>query len=132
MKYSMNTIRILFAFFLFVLTGQVPASAQDSTSLNILSSQKRPAPEFDHDLHIGSLGDTECGKCHHVFDEDKNTLTYSEGEESACTDCHQSEPTNGSLSLKDASHASCTDCHRKTKKEKRASGPTTCGECHKK
>jgi len=100
--------------------------------LAIFSKENRPAAVFDHKLHEDVLGNTGCAKCHHVLDTAQNKLIYSEGEETACYECHSSEPKNEILSLREANHTSCTGCHRVLKKEKKLAGPTTCGECHKK
>ena len=73
-------------------------------------------------------------KCHHVLDTEQNKLVYSEGEETACYECHSLEQSESDdlLPIREANHASCTVCHREMKKEKKIAGPTTCGECHKK
>lgn len=94
--------------------------------------KNRPAPVFDHTLHEEALDDPGCGACHHVLDEQTQKLVYSEGEESACSECHFEKAEDGLLALREANHASCTACHRKMIKSKLKSGPTTCGECHPK
>lgn len=42
-----------------------------------------------------------------------------------CKTCHEGAPAKMTLG-KDKAHALCKDCHAKT------SGPTKCGDCHKK
>ena len=98
----------------------------------MFSNHKRPVVKFDHSLHEDVTGETGCAKCHHVFDEKQNKLVYAEGEEAVCSECHFSEKEKDVLALREASHTSCTGCHRTLKKNKKPSGPTTCGECHKK
>ena len=94
---------------------------------------KRPSVEFPHMMHEDSLGDQGCGLCHHIFDQEKGTLVYSEGDEQACADCHGLKKEGKALALREAFHKSCTGCHRQMKKSgPEKTGPTTCGECHQK
>lgn len=49
------------------------------------------------------------------------------GQVAACKDCH-GDKAPGKLALgKDAAHKLCKSCH-----EAKKTGPTKCGECHKK
>ncbi len=103
-----------------------------ASSLSIFSNANRPLPEFDHDLHKDSLGEEGCAKCHHVLDEESDELVYSEGEETPCYDCHMEKEDDDIPAMREASHDNCTKCHRELKKERIDTGPTSCGECHKK
>ncbi len=104
----------------------------ESSSFSIFETPKRVVPDFDHELHKESLGKDSCATCHHVFDTEENKLIYSEDEEAACAECHFEKKQDNTMALKQASHESCTVCHRQMKKVKKTTGPTTCGECHKK
>ncbi len=137
MKYKMYTLGILLVCFVFISAGIAPVLAQDEDvsdpiAYTLFSNQKRPSPEFDHTLHEDSLGDDGCAKCHHILNEETKILIYSEGEEAACSECHTAQLDGDILALKEANHASCNKCHRQMKKQKKTTGPTTCGECHKK
>jgi|APSaa5957512622_1039677.scaffolds.fasta_scaffold138116_2 hypothetical protein len=134
MKYKILFPGILVLCLFAVIVSQPVAQEEilEPEQLKLFSNQKRPVPEFDHDLHKDGLGETGCAKCHHVLDTEQNKLVYSEGEETACTECHSSEESDDLLAIREASHANCTACHRAMKKEKKTAGPTTCGECHKK
>ena len=129
MKSILSQLIILISAVMVLLLIDLSAVAQDQA---VDSTRRRPIPEFDHTLHEEAYEETGCGVCHHVFDEDKNVLVYSEGEESYCSDCHMEKAQGNILALREANHASCTVCHRKLKKTKKPAGPTTCGECHKK
>jgi hypothetical protein len=141
MKHNIFIPGIILLIFAAIFIGQTSLWAKSddikSSSLAIFSNEKRPSPQFDHDLHEDSLGETGCAKCHHVLDEDSNKLIYSDGDEAACIECHtdaspdDTDPDD-TTALREASHASCTDCHRVMKSQKKVTGPITCGECHKK
>jgi len=135
MKHNILITGILLLCLAAIFLGNTSLLAEDNNPASakraFFSNQKRPVPSFDHDLHEESLGDTGCAMCHHVLDEDKDELVYSEGEETSCTECHFSESSEDVLALKEANHGSCTVCHRNLIKEKKKAGPTTCGECHK-
>ncbi len=136
MKHNIFIPGIILFVFAAILIGQTSLLAQEddtkASTLAIFSNEKRPAPEFDHELHEDSLGETNCAKCHHVLDEDSKKLIYSEGEEAACAECHTNTSSDDTTALREANHASCTNCHRVMKKQKKTAGPITCGECHKK
>ena len=136
MKHTISIAGILILCIISICILQSPLMAQqenkDASQSTIFSNQKRPIPPFDHDLHEEAFGDSGCAKCHHIQDEASGKLVYSEGDESACAECHAAEPAEDILAIREASHASCTGCHRTLIKEKKAAGPTTCGECHKK
>jgi hypothetical protein len=111
--------------------------AQEETYLlehkDVFVQMERPAVLFSHTLHEDSLAAHGCGVCHHVFDEQKKQLVYMEDEEQECKSCHEFKRDGKILALREAFHKSCTGCHRKMKKSDiEKSGPTTCGECHKK
>ena len=140
MKNQLKIIKLLLPIILIAFSVLVLFSpglfAEDkekgSNSLSIFSNTNRPLPDFDHELHEDALEDGGCAKCHHVLDEDTDELVYSEGEETACSDCHFEQAEDDLLAMREANHAICTRCHRDLKKEKKKAGPTSCGECHKK
>ncbi len=100
---------------------------------DVFGTLKRSAVEFPHNLHMEVFAEEECGVCHHSYDETSGSLTYEAGDEISCKECHAMEKKGNIPALREAYHGSCTVCHRNTIKEKAGkSGPTTCGECHKK
>ena len=108
----------------------------------VFTSRSRPAVEFPHMQHIDA--EIECSDCHHRFQGGENVVDEGELEEDAegikCSSCHKSEagfrfkpdldPTK--RTLQQAYHRMCTGCHRQVSKDKKQSGPVTCGECHPK
>jgi hypothetical protein len=122
---------------LIVAVGRNDSVAQeDSYDLahwDIFGKLRRPPVYFAHDLHSDTLADKGCGVCHHVADQDTGRLIYREGEELTCKECHAAQNPAGQIALREAYHGSCTACHRTLiKKNNKKTGPTTCGECHKK
>ena len=123
-------------FVLFVIIGKPLRAQEDTLTIgheDIFGKLKRPAVNFPHDIHMDAFADQDCGVCHHSYDEASGSLTYETGNEGYCKDCHTAEQDGNMPALREAFHGSCTVCHRKTIKAKAdKSGPTTCGECHKK
>jgi len=113
-----------------------PCHAQEDTYLfektDVFGKLTRAPVPFDHAAHAEALEDPGCGACHHVYDEDAGALEYVEGEETGCAECHGAKKQGSTPSLRQAFHGNCTGCHREMSKEHRATGPVTCGECHKK
>ena len=87
---------------------------------------------FQHKKHEEKLKDQGCGICHHIGDDKQQKSIPTEDETVSCMDCHQVKKTGHIRALRQAYHGSCNKCHRKMKKEGKTTGPTTCGECHKK
>jgi hypothetical protein len=87
---------------------------------------KPPVP-FSHEKHA----EFDCTTCHHTWD--------GESDIQKCTDsgCHDSleyktrENKDDIALVEIAYHEMCyKGCHRDLKKEKKATGPTSCGKCH--
>jgi Class III cytochrome C family len=98
---------------------------------DIFGILRRPAVEFQHDVHIDALEDNGCGACHHAPDAGTGKLVYVEDEEGSCSECHGAKEQENVPALREAFHGSCTGCHRQMGKAEDAfKGPTTCGECH--
>lgn len=77
---------------------------------------------FVHDEHNARAGLTDCGICHHVYEDGQRVKgALSVGQE--CSDCHR--PQDQSLRLKYAYHTLCISCHME-----RNQGALTCRECH--
>ena len=79
--------------------------------------------------------DTNCGACHHNFDEKAQKTTYIKGEEANCRYCHKEEttelfPTVQTRSMKMASHFACINCHQKLVSASKKAGPVQCAGCH--
>jgi hypothetical protein len=99
---------------------------------DIFGKLRRPAIDFNHEIHADTLDEQGCGVCHHAPDPDTGKLIYIEDEEVSCSECHGAAKKDGAPALREAYHGSCTLCHRKIAKKANASrGPTTCGECHR-
>ena len=108
----------------------------------VFASRSRPAVEFPHMQHIDA--EIECSDCHHRFKGGENVVDEGELEEDAegikCSSCHKSEAgfrfkpdlDTTKRNLQQAYHRMCTGCHRQVSKDKKKSGPVTCGECHPK
>lgn len=108
----------------------------------VFISRSRPAVEFPHIQHIDA--EMECSDCHHRFKGGENVVDEGELEEDAegikCSSCHKSEAgfrfkpdlDTTKRNLQQAYHRMCTGCHRQVSKDKKKSGPVTCGECHPK
>jgi hypothetical protein len=91
---------------------------------------KLGAVTFDHENHAGTLG-IECATCHHPSQPQMPQTS----ENQACRDCHAMSVTPPmKTSLQAAFHdrkgatGTCIDCH----KQKGASAPVKCLECHEK
>jgi len=107
---------------------------------SVFTNPSRPPVEFPHMQHIDAGMD--CSDCHHRFKDGENIVDEAELEEGApgikCAACHKNEtgfrfkpdldPTT--LTLRQAYHRMCIGCHRKLIREKKQSGPVTCGDCH--
>jgi c(7)-type cytochrome triheme protein len=109
---------------------------------SVFTDRSRPPVAFPHIQHIDA--EIECSDCHHRFKGGENIVDEAELEEDAegikCSSCHKNEtgfrfkpdldPTK--RNLQQAYHRMCTGCHRQVSKDKKQSGPVTCGECHPK
>ncbi len=99
---------------------------------DIFGKLRREPVVFPHHLHEEALDVEGCGICHHAPDKQTGRLVYIEDEELSCMECHGEREEGIISALREAYHGSCTPCHRTRQKEKnKKSGPTTCGECHK-
>lgn len=75
---------------------------------------KRGAVDFPHHMHQERLAD--CETCHDLFPKSPGAI--------------QEMKTSGSLKKKQVMNSKCISCHKRLKKEKEASGPVKCGQCH--
>lgn len=89
-------------------------------TLKTFGDLERPPVSFMHDRHTRALEklNQDCSTCHPSKDE---RLSPKFG---------RLEDTTKNAVM-DVYHNGCIDCHKQTKAEKRASGPVTCGGCHK-
>ena len=123
-----------------ILTGALsrtaPMAQEDEYTLadtDVFGKLRRPPVIFSHVIHTDNLADAGCGTCHHSPDSKTGKLVYIEGEELSCRECHELQKKNHEPALREAFHSSCTGCHRDMiKSDRRKTGPTTCGGCHKK
>ena len=73
---------------------------------------------------------TNCGVCHHKYDQKNEKTEYIKGEEETCRYCHQPVKTKEAQSLKTASHSACINCHQQKIGGSQKAGPVNCGGCH--
>lgn len=108
--------------------------------------EKVPAPawrpiDFDRSLHYRHIKfpeirfepqryNTNCGACHHVYDEKLQKTVYKQGEEGSCRYCHKAVKTDDTRSWPNAAHTMCVNCHLEKLKQKREAGPIQCAGCH--
>lgn len=88
---------------------------------------------WDSDLIAKDEGkDTNCGQCHHEYDEDKQELVYIQFAEEGCRSCHTSEPKEPvKANLAEAFHGQCVTCHLENKEaQAERNGPLDCASCH--
>lgn len=114
--------------------------AEFAIASNLWEKKTKGSPIFTHEKHV-DVHKVDCNKCHHVYEEGKNTWT--DGMPVAkCEECHD-EPTIKSekklppddqkKNLKLAFHNNCRACHKALKKENpETKAPVTCKQCHPK
>ena len=124
-------------YLLFNLPGWTALNAQEETQTlfheDVFGKPRRPGVIFSHDMHTEILIDAGCGICHHSPDNRTGRLLYVEDEEQSCKECHGLQNVGDKPALREAYHGSCTVCHRRRiQSHSENSGPTTCGECHRK
>ena len=73
---------------------------------------------------------TNCGACHHQFDQKSKKTVYIKGEEESCRYCHQSVKTEEAQSIRTASHSACINCHQQMIGDSHKAGPVNCEGCH--
>ena len=115
------------ALFLALLLG-TGALAQDEVFIigsPELEPRQRPGVEFPHEDHAARF---DCGRCHHVYDQDLNLV---DDEARACADCHNRSGEEARPGLKDAFHDQCQACHKTFLDRDLAGGPILCGACHR-
>ena len=92
-----------------------------------LGPQRAPV-SFPHEAHWGIEG-VDCLACHHEFKDGKNTLDLAKlmegGDAIRCASCH-TRPAG----LRNVSHLLCIGCHDGQGRQRKPSGPRSCGECH--
>jgi hypothetical protein len=84
---------------------------------------------FDKSLHHrhATAAEKDCGRCHHVYNEETKELEYVKGQESSCRDCHKDEAIDNTPALNVAAHTACIKCHLELGEE---AGPYECAGCH--
>jgi hypothetical protein len=137
MRLKLLISAVLTVLVLSVATGWKASVAQEEEYVlaheEIFGRLRRAPVGFAHEAHAEKLADSGCGVCHHTPDDKTGKLAYIEGDERGCTECHGLEKEGSIPALREAFHGNCTPCHRNLiKSGDLNSGPTTCGECHKK
>ncbi len=101
--------------------------AEDDSSEDL----QRPGVMFLDEYHDTHMDSVDCLDCHHIYEDGENVLDEEELEdgevEIECASCHDS---SASLDFQQAYHRQCIGCHDRMRKEKEATGPCLCGECH--
>lgn len=116
-------------FLWFVSLTLVRVGPPAPTPEDMSAPEGRPAAYFPHDAHMSIL---ECTACHHQYnDAGENVLDEMDLDGSdamRCATCHDSR---AGIDGREAFHRQCMVCHRTTEKAGNASGPRTCGTCHR-
>lgn len=108
------------------LSPTVSAQEADFTiSSSRFEDRGRPGVEFAHEEHGERF---ECGRCHHEFDEYLNNI---DDEGRTCDSCHGKPDRADLIGLQKAFHGQCRACHMDFIERDGASGPVTCGGCHR-
>ena len=75
---------------------------------------------------------TNCGACHHTYDQAAKKTVYKKGDEETCRACHTATPKEPvTLKGEDAFHNQCVACHQGLiEKKAEKTGPVACADCH--
>jgi len=75
---------------------------------------------------------TNCGACHHIYDEKAKKTVYEKDKEETCRACHTESPVKPvTLATGQAFHNQCVACHQNLiEKKAEKSGPVACADCH--
>ncbi len=109
-----------------VVCGECHAVQPEYTSNRVLM----PMDLSLHARHIKEMN-SDCGKCHHSYDDASQGISYKKGTESNCRDCHEAGGKGQPASMKTASHWACVTCHMNRASQNLSSGPINCAGCHK-
>jgi hypothetical protein len=104
----------MFFVMVFVAVMMVGAGVDRGSERFSMDGGKRGTVEFPHHMHQDALAD--CGACHDLFPKSPGAI--------------QEMKSSGSLKKKQVMNSKCISCHKRLKKEKEASGPVKCGQCH--
>jgi mono/diheme cytochrome c family protein len=104
--------------------GAEPSARPDLITMDGLVSfgpLERPAVQFPHDLHTAALAkqNQDCSVCHPAREDGRPSPLFMRLKEMSRAE------------LEELYHTNCIDCHSKTALEGKASGPETCGQCHR-
>jgi Class III cytochrome C family len=118
---------IPFAVMWLLMAPLAGAHAQDNMMLlKIDGSQQRVPVRFNHEKHSAL---TECGRCHHDYDEFGGN---SDDEARSCDTCHGlKKGGKNPVALVKAFHLQCKGCHETVARKGRYHPPCTCGGCHR-
>lgn len=76
-------------------------------------------------------GKTNCGTCHHDYDQQAKKIYYAPGKEESCRACHLDKPQDRVLSLQQAAHQQCVLCHLDLGRQNvQGPLPVRCADCH--
>jgi len=97
---------------------------------SVFTDRSRPPVAFPHIQHIDA--EIECSDCHHRFKGGENIVDEAELHKNKTGFQFKPDLDPTKRNLQQAYHRMCTGCHRQVSKDKKQSGPVTCGECHPK
>jgi len=106
----------------------LPCFAQEE--MQSVDNTAFPRPErspalFLYDTHNENAGIDDCGTCHHVYENGRQSEVET-SEDRACVECHtQAAGAQNLMPLRRAFHLKCKGCHLA-----RNAGPILCAECH--
>lgn len=131
-KFWIVTVAAIGSMFLLAQMGGWALAQEDTYELEnteVFGKLQRPPVTFPHEVHMDTL---ECGNCHHEYDQEEGKLVPVDDPDKVCSDCHGAKKEGNQPALREAYHLQCIGCHRAMDKKDEATGPVTCGECHKK
>ena len=96
-----------------LLPGNLEAQNMGAKQMNLAGGSRGDVP-FPHLGHQNRLDD--CNACHRLFPQAKGSIEKLKAQ--------------GKLKSKQVMNKHCIKCHKQEKKAGRASGPTTCAQCH--
>ena len=101
-----------------------------SEDIDLGGENTRGSVMFPHEFHMGEI---DCMECHHDMQNGENVLDEYDLEEDnpdiLCGACHNPKEK---IERMEAFHYQCVGCHNNYKMTADPTGPTMCGECHKK
>lgn len=119
---------VVLAVMFFIVLPVFSAEVDDDPFEN----RQRPPSDFLAEFHDPHMESQDCKACHHRYEDNENVLEESELEEGnpdiRCASCHND---SSKTDLQKAFHHQCMGCHDKLSQKGQKTGPSLCGECHR-